>query len=64
MKRIRLIAVKLLRKENADSVESLFLYTNKRPSKTLNYVNCQQFAKGLGMKCFFWKIFGQEDVIS
>ena len=29
MKRVRLIAAKLLRKENADPVESLFLHTNK-----------------------------------
>ena len=33
MKRIRLMAAKLLRKENADPAESLLLYTNKRPSR-------------------------------
>ena len=33
MKRIRLMAAKLLQKENADPAESLLPYTNKRPSR-------------------------------
>ena len=37
MKRIRLMVAKLLRKENADPVESFLPYTNKRPV-TLNYL--------------------------
>ena len=40
MKRIHLMAVKLLRNENADPAESFLPYTNKRPWQKYSAKNC------------------------